>query len=80
MVQDIQTRVGDLEWDSIQHELDKQGFAKLPVILTKEECEFLIGLYSTEEPYRTTINMTRYRFGEGNTNIFPIHCLKSSKV
>ena len=35
MVQDIQTRVGDLEWDSIQHELDKQGFAKLPVILTK---------------------------------------------
>lgn len=70
MVQDIQTRVGSLEWDSIQHELDKQGFAKLPVILTKEECEFLIGLYSTEEPYRTTINMTRYRFGEGEYKYF----------
>lgn len=70
MVQDIQTRVGSLEWDSIQHELDKQGFAKLPVILTKEECEFLIGLYGTEEPYRTTINMTRYRFGEGEYKYF----------
>lgn len=50
MVQDIQTRVGSLEWDSIQLELDKQGFAKLPVILTKEECEFLRGLYGKEEP------------------------------
>ena len=70
MVQTIKTRVGSLDWDSIQHDLDKQGFAKLPAILSKEECEFLIGLYCTEEPYRTTINMSRYRFGDGEYKYF----------
>lgn len=70
MVQNIKTRVESLNWDSIQYELDEQGFAKLPVILTKEECEFFIKLYCEEEPYRTTINMTRYRFGNGEYKYF----------
>ncbi|MFD0710885.1 2OG-Fe(II) oxygenase [Paenibacillus sp. GCM10027626] len=70
MVHDIQTRVKRLNWESIQNELDEQGFAKLPVVLTKEECEFFMGLYSEEEAYRTTINMTRYRFGNGEYKYF----------
>ena len=70
VVQDIKTRVENLNWDSIQNELDEQGFAKLPAILTKEECELFIELYYEEEPYRTTINMTRYRFGNGEYKYF----------
>lgn len=80
MVQDIKTRVKSLNWDSIQSKLDEQGFAKLPAILTKEECDSFIELYREEESYRTTINMTRYRFGNGEYNTFPIHYPKSSKV
>ncbi len=34
MGQDIKTRVENLNWDSIQNELDENGFAKLPAILT----------------------------------------------
>lgn len=70
LVQDIKTRVKKLNWDSIHNELDEQGFAKLPAILTKKECEFFIGLYTEEESYRTTINMTRYRFGNGEYKYF----------
>ncbi|UAT29017.1 2OG-Fe(II) oxygenase [Bacillus badius] len=70
MSHDIKTRVNNLNWESIQEALDKQRFAKLPAILTKEECEFFIELYSEEEPYRTTINMTRYRFGNGEYKYF----------
>jgi len=36
VIQDIKTRIANLNWDSIQNDLDEQGFAKLPVILTKE--------------------------------------------
>jgi len=53
MVQDIKTRVENLNWDSIQHELDEQGFSKLPAILTKEECESFIESYREEQSYRT---------------------------
>lgn len=70
MVQEIKTRVENLDWDTIQNELDAQGFAKLPVILTKAECEFLKALYLEKEPYRTTINMQRYRFGNGEYKYF----------
>jgi uncharacterized protein len=70
MVQEMQTRVKSLKWESIQNELDEQGFAKLPAILTKEECGSFIELYRKEESYRTTINMTRYRFGNGEYKYF----------
>ncbi|MGF6950383.1 hypothetical protein QF028_002888 [Neobacillus sp. B4I6] len=70
MVQDIKTRVKSLNWDSIQNELDEQGFAKLPAILSEEECDFFMKLYSKEESYRTTINMTRFRFGNGEYKYF----------
>lgn len=70
IIQDIKARVENLDWESIQNELDEQGFAKLPAILTKEECEFFMEMYGEEESYRTTINMTRYRFGNGEYKYF----------
>jgi len=65
MVLDIKTRINNLDWESIQNELDDKGFAKLPQILTKQECELFMSLYLDEKSYRTTINMKRYRFGSG---------------
>ncbi|WP_107924291.1 2OG-Fe(II) oxygenase [Lysinibacillus parviboronicapiens] len=70
MVKDIALRIQSLDWASIQNDLDASGFAKLPVILTPQECEFFMELYSGEASYRTTINMTRYRFGNGQYKYF----------
>ncbi|MCM3412193.1 2OG-Fe(II) oxygenase [Metabacillus litoralis] len=70
MLHDIKSRVEQLNWESIQQVLDDQGFAKVPQLLTKEECEQLIQIYYEEELYRTTINMQRYRFGSGEYKYF----------
>lgn len=70
MVQEIQTRIKSLNWDSIQNALDEQGFAKLSPILTKDECDSFMELYSEEKLYRTTINMMRYRLGNGEYKYF----------
>jgi uncharacterized protein len=70
MVLDIQSRIKSLDWELIQDKLDEQGFAKLPPILTKDECESFIEQYREEKSYRTTINMTRYRFGSGEYKYF----------
>ncbi|WMX54708.1 2OG-Fe(II) oxygenase [Peribacillus sp. R9-11] len=59
-----------LDWGQIHQTLDDQGFAKLPVLLTPEQCQNFINLYDQEELYRNTINMGRYCFGEGEYKYF----------
>jgi hypothetical protein len=59
-----------LEWPSIEASLDAQGFAKLPPILTAEECESLAGLYNDDALFRSRIDMARFRFGAGEYKYF----------
>lgn len=55
----------ELDWPSLQQELDERGFAKVPVLLGETECEELIHTYDQDAHFRTTIDMARYRFGQG---------------
>lgn len=66
----IISRVQGLDWENIHTNLDENGFALLEPILTKEECEDFINMYEDEGAYRTTINMKRYRFGQGQYKYF----------
>ena len=59
-----------LDWRSIESSLDAQGFAKLPTILTPDECESLAGLYQNDTLFRSRIDMTRFRFGAGEYKYF----------
>ncbi len=61
--------VGTLNWNEINQELNQKGFASIPELLSKEECEQLIHLYSMPL-YRSVINMQRYRFGLGEYKYF----------
>lgn len=65
MSNNLINRINSLDWDEIQTSLDNQGYAKLPVLLLPEECQELIETYTQEQLFRNTINMARYRFGEG---------------
>src|SRR5579859_5501246 len=56
-------------WPEVRHSLDEKGFAHLTQVLSKEDCRELISLYP-KDIYRTTINMRRYRFGEGEYKYF----------
>jgi hypothetical protein len=61
--------INSLHWNEIQVELNKKGFAHIPELLTKKECEDLKQLYSMPI-YRSIINMQRYRFGMGEYKYF----------
>nr|CRL72777.1 hypothetical protein CPGR_02981 [Mycolicibacterium komanii] len=58
-------RVDAADWDAVVTELDATGGALLPRLLTKSETAALKRLYTDDERFRSTIDMARHRFGEG---------------
>ena len=77
-------RVDSGDWDAITAELGEYGGALLPRLLTDAETEELRAMYGRDELFRSTINMGRYRFGEGEYRYFaspypgPIERLKQA--
>jgi uncharacterized protein len=65
-----QRRVDSGDWDAITAELDSCGGALLPPLLTPEEAEQVRGLYEEPGRFRSTVNMGRHRFGEGEYKYF----------
>jgi hypothetical protein len=59
-----------LDWSQIEESLWRSGYSKLPSILTAEECAELVALYSRPELFRSRIEMSRYRFGQGDYQYF----------
>jgi len=50
--------------------LRTRGYARLGVILTRDECEAMRALYAQPELFRSRIDMARYRFGRGEYQYF----------
>ena len=79
-----QSRVDSGDWDAITAEVNDFGGALLPRLLTKTEAEKIRGLYPDDHLFRATIDMRRYRFGEGEYRYFqqpypePIEQLKQA--
>jgi hypothetical protein len=63
-------RVDSGDWDAIRAELDSHGGALLPRLLTAGEARQLRGLYDQPARFRSTVNMSRHRFGEGEYRYF----------
>ena len=64
-----QKRVDSGDWDAIAAEVNDFGGALLPSLLTKAEAEGS-ELYTDDRLFRATIDMRRYRFGEGEYRYF----------
>ena len=58
-------RVDSGDWAAITAEVNALGGALLPELLTPGEAEQIRGLYEHAGYFRSTINMGRHRFGEG---------------
>ncbi|GED14116.1 2OG-Fe(II) oxygenase [Aneurinibacillus migulanus] len=58
-------RIAALDWNSLQQTLDEQGYAAIPTLLDKDQCNEIIDTYGEEAHFRSTIDMARYRFGSG---------------
>ena len=65
-----QKRIDATDWDAVSTEINDYGGALLPQLITKAEAKTLRGLYPDDHRFRSTIEMSRYRFGEGQYRYF----------
>jgi uncharacterized protein len=63
-------RVGRADWDRITAEVNSLGCALTPQLMTPDECEAVAKLYDSDGNFRSTIDMARYRFGQGEYRYF----------
>ena len=63
-------RVDGVTWPTVTDDLDANGIAALGPILEPGECAELAALYDDATVFRSTIDMARYRFGEGEYRYF----------
>ena len=66
----IPKRLAHLDWAALRESLSKQGYALTPALLMPSECADLVKLYPSDEPFRSHIIMSRYRFGRGDYKYF----------
>ncbi|HEX3548509.1 MAG TPA: 2OG-Fe(II) oxygenase [Mycobacterium sp.] len=79
-----QKRVDSGDWEAITAEVNDFGGALLPRLVTETEAAQIRKLYPDDHLFRATIDMRRYRFGEGEYRYFkqpypePIEHLKQA--
>jgi hypothetical protein len=79
-----QKRVKSGDWEAITAEVNDFGGALLPRLLTKAEADKIRTLYPIDDLFRTTVDMRRHRYGEGEYRYFqqpypePIEQLKQA--
>jgi hypothetical protein len=63
-------RVAAADWAAVTSEVDTHGCALLPQLLTPPEAAGIAALYDDASRFRATIDMQRYRFGQGEYRYF----------
>ena len=58
------------DWRQAGDDLDRQGWAALPGMLTAQQCEALAGLYPDSARFRSRVVMARHGFGQGEYQYF----------
>lgn len=63
-------RVEAVDWDAVRSGLDDVGCALTGPLLSSDEAAEIAALYPDDTRFRSTIDMGRYRFGEGQYRYF----------
>jgi uncharacterized protein len=66
----ITERLKEKDWTKTVDDIDALGYARIPKVLTKKECDAFIKAYDNDNAYRKTVNMQRYRYGAGEYKYF----------
>ncbi|MES2118668.1 MAG: 2OG-Fe(II) oxygenase, partial [Pseudomonadota bacterium] len=66
----IATHVAGLDWQAIGEELDLNGYAIVPGMLTADECAAMAAQYGQGELFRSRIVMAQHGFGSGEYQYF----------
>jgi hypothetical protein len=66
----VRDRVGGADWSGLADQMNEVGCALTPPILTADECSAIADLYDDLRLFRSTVDMARFRFGEGQYRYF----------
>jgi len=71
MIEDVGgDRLDRLDWEALQAQLDENGYARTPPVLTRAQCASLVRLYDGDSRFRSRVVMERHRFGVGEYKYF----------
>lgn len=59
-----------LDWNAISHSILSHGWAMVPRLIQKSECQALVNLYDQDFRFRSRIDMERFNFGQGEYSYF----------
>ena len=68
-IQTIADRIEGLDWVALTARMDEEGFVQTPPVLSASECRDFASRFE-DGRFRSTIDMRRYRFGEGEYKYF----------
>ena len=63
-------RASGLDWPAVGRDLDAEGWAVIPGLLTAEECSQIVRLYDLQGAFRSQVIMARHGFGQGEYKYF----------
>jgi hypothetical protein len=63
-------RLEAVDWSALASDLDAQGSAVLPALLSPEECSSMAALYDDPAHFRSKVVMARHGFGRGEYQYF----------
>jgi uncharacterized protein len=66
----IATHVAGLDWQAIGEELDRNGYAIVPGMLTADECAAMAAQYGQDALFRSRIVMAQHGYGSGEYQYF----------
>jgi hypothetical protein len=67
---DAAERIATYDWAALASDLNGNGAAVLPKLLTPAECAGIASLYPQEQHFRSHIRMARHGFGKGEYRYF----------
>ena len=62
--------VSTIDWAEVGDDLDEQGSALIPGLLTPDQCVAMAALYAEDAPFRSRVVMERHGFGRGEYKYF----------
>jgi hypothetical protein len=66
----LERRIEDVDWSAAVGELDERGYAIVPGLLGRQECESIVSLYDDRDRFRSCVVMERHGFGRGEYRYF----------
>lgn len=65
----VAERIAGLDWSALETDLDAEGYAVFPSLVTDDECAALVRLYDSGR-FRSRVVMERHGFGKGEYKYF----------